>query len=204
MNYQNKQLVDYLRAEGVLKTTALISAFYEIDRLDFVPPQYQSNAYGDFPVDIGFGQTISQPTTVAFMLELLELKAGNQVLDVGSGSGYTTAIIAKAVGAKGKVIGLDVIKDIVHFGRENIGKYKLKNAEILLAEKGIVGMPGKEFDKILVSAAADALPKELLVQLKNKGRLVIPIKDSVWLYEKDNQGKIFNRQFYGFAFVPLI
>lgn len=203
MNSQNKQLVDYLRAEGVLKTPELISAFYAIDRLDFVPPRYQSNAYGDFPVDIGFGQTISQPTTVAFMLELLRPEQGQIILDIGSGSGYTTALLTAIVGEEGQVVGIEKISELVALGEENLRRYNFKNARIVQAGPSL-GMPEKKFDRILVSAAADKMPSELAKQLKNNGRMVVPVQNSIWLIEKNKSGKIRTEEHYGFVFVPLI
>lgn len=98
-----KELVQHLVFTGVLRTPAIVVAFKRVDRVDFVPEVYQDEAYQDYPLSIGFGQTISQPTTVAFMMELLGPMPGNTVLDIGSGSGWTTALLASLVGNTGHV-----------------------------------------------------------------------------------------------------
>ncbi|MCD6283661.1 protein-L-isoaspartate O-methyltransferase, partial [bacterium] len=93
-------LIQQLISEGYLKTPEIIKAFREIDRKDFVPSYLKKEAYINAPLPIGFGQTISQPLTVAFMLELLQPKRGDKILDIGSGSGWTTALLAYIVGQK--------------------------------------------------------------------------------------------------------
>src|SRR3989339_1144097 len=92
-----KVLVKNLIDEGALKTPEIIGAFYNIDRRDFVPEEYTKDAYRDSPLPIGYGQTISQPYTVAFMLELLAPKGGNKIMEIGSGSGWQTALLAHIV-----------------------------------------------------------------------------------------------------------
>ncbi len=201
----NTELVNYLVQKGVLQNPNLIESFKKIDRADFVLPQYYNIAYQDIPLPIGFGQTISQPTTVAFMLELLNPKKGEKVLDVGSGSGYTTALLSKTVEPLGKVYGVELIPSLVDFGNKNIQKYNLKNAKIIQANRHIVGLPKKApFDKILVSASATRLPQELINQLKKGGIIVIPIQNSIYKIQKNHKGSINKEEFYGFTFVPLI
>ena len=131
----NSNLVEKLKVDGFLKMPAIISAFQKIDRADFVLPQYSNEAYEDYPLPIGHGQTISQPATVAFMLELLQPKIGEKILDIGAGSGWATALLAEIVGKDGKVYGLEIISELVEFGKNNLGKYNFNNAEILLAGK---------------------------------------------------------------------
>ncbi len=201
----NKELVEYLIKKGVLQNPHLIEAFKKVDRKDFVLPKFYEEAYNDYPLPIGFNQTISQPTTVAFMLELLEPKKGDKVLDVGSGSGYTTALLAHAVDSFGKVYGVEIVPGLVKFGRQNLQKYNLKNAQILQAQKDIFGLPDKApFDKILVSASAEEVPKELINQLDFEGTMVIPVGHSIYKIYKDSEGKLSTQEYYGFTFVPLI
>src|SRR3989338_5684724 len=109
------------------------SVFEKIDRADFVSSEYQAEANENYPLPIGFGQTISQPFTVAFMLKLLSPQEGDKVLDVGCGSGWTTALLANLVGKTGKVFGVEIIPELVSFCRKNLAKYNFPNAEIIQA-----------------------------------------------------------------------
>ncbi|MBD3300155.1 MAG: protein-L-isoaspartate(D-aspartate) O-methyltransferase [Candidatus Moranbacteria bacterium] len=199
----NKELIKNVIEKGYLKSDRIIKAFYEIDRIDFVSDEYKDKAYYDTALPIGFGQTISQPSTVAFMLELLEPEREMKILDLGSGSGYTTALLAKIAGKKGEVIGIERIKGLVERAKENLAKYDFKNLKIKLSEKRL-GLPKQTFDRILVSAAAEEIPNELFDQLKKNAKLVIPIKDSIYLIEKDKREKISTEEYYGFSFVPLV
>lgn len=202
MNSQT-DLTNYLIHEGTLKTKRIIDAFNYVNRADFVEFKDKDAPYGDFPLSIGYGQTISQPTTVALMLELLQLKEGDKALDVGSGSGWTTALLAFIVGKEGKVFGVEIVSELVEFARINLEKYNFENEEIIQAGDKL-GLPEKApFDKILVSAAAKELPEELVSQLKVGGRMVLPIENSLFLVEKISNKNIKSQEFRGFVFVPL-
>lgn len=199
-----KELVDNLVQKGILKSKRIIDAFYSIDRKDFIVPGYESKAYSDHPLPIEHGQTISQPYTVAFMFELLEPAENGHILDVGSGSGWTTALLAHIVGPKGCVRGVEIIPELVLFGKENLKKYDFAHADIQKAGKTL-GLPKEApFDKILVSAGTDDVPQELLDQLKVYGTMVIPIKDAIWKIHKKSKTDTDIQKFDGFVFVPLI
>jgi len=178
-------------------------AFEGIDRADFVLPQYQESAYDDIPLPIGEGQTISQPTTVRMMLEWLDAKPGDKVLDIGSGSGWTTALLAKIVGRKGKIFALEIIPELKEFGEKNCRRAGIKNAKFFLAGAVLGLAEFATFDRILVSAAAEELPEELLDQLKVGGKLVIPIGNSIFEIKKTKSGPR-SLEHRGFVFVPLV
>jgi len=196
------ELSMYLQSSGVLSSPLLIKSFNAVDRKDFVPVALREEAYGDYPLIIGGGQTISQPYTVAFMLELLELREEDTVLDIGCGSGWTTALLAHAA-KSGFVTGVERLPQLLDFARENLAKYDFSNIRLQLAGK-VLGVPTKSFDKILVSAAAEELPMELVRQLKPGGIMVIPIGHSIWVVRKKDAEHFTHQEHYGFIFVPLI
>lgn len=187
-----------------MSSSVIIKAFEGVDRKDFVKSEYKDRAYDDVPLPIGFGQTISQPTTVAFMLERLQAKKGDKVLDVGSGSGWTTALLADIVGPGGEVIGTERVEELAKFGRVNLGKYGFNHARIILTEDPIGHKKEAPYDVILASAAAQEVPEELLEQLKVGGVMVIPVKSSIYRVEKTGEGDHEFDEYYGFSFVPLI
>ena len=200
----HQKLIDSMIASGVLYSPPLIKAFHRCNRMYFVPDELQSETYGDYPLSIGMGQTISQPTTVAIMLELLRPQSGNSVLDIGSGSGWTTALLASAVEPDGFVEGLERVPSLVEYGRSSLKRVRITNASIEFADPSALGRPGHHYDRILVSASADKLPEMLIEQLNPDGILVIPILESIWRFVKSEDGKITSYELPGFRFVPLI
>ncbi|RUM65877.1 MAG: L-isoaspartyl protein carboxyl methyltransferase [Sulfurimonas sp.] len=195
-------LCRYLQERGRLHSPLLIQSFCEVDRKDFVPPEFIQKAYEDYPLAIGGGQTISQPSTVAFMLELLELKEDDDILDIGCGSGWTTALLATAA-SSGSVIAVERLQPLLERAQRNVAKYALQNVTFMHASDAL-GCPGKTFDKILVSAAAPELPQELIAQLRSGGIMVIPVGNTITAVYK-HEGDAFEQQvFEGFVFVPLI
>lgn len=202
--HTNQQLIDHLITSGVLRSPTLIQAFEICDRILFIPGELHAEAYGDYPLQIGAGQTISQPYTVAIMLEMLHPRAGDKVLDIGSGSGWTTALLATAVGESGFVEGIERVASLVEYGRRSLNRAHIRNAVIDLADPSVLGKPDHRYDRILVSASALDMPTELFDQLKPGGILVIPVEDSIWRVTKDQTGKIDLYELPGFRFVPLI
>ena len=189
-----------------MKQNQLIKqAFENVNRADFVAARYCSQVDIDAPLPIGYSQTISQPTTVKMMLEWLDTKPGEKVLDVGSGSGWTTALLSDIVGSNGKVYAVERVPELKKFGEQNCQKVGLQNVKFYLAEKDILGLPTyAPYDKILVSASADNLPQELVEQLKIGGKIVIPIGNSIFEISKKSAKDIETIEHYGFVFVPLI
>lgn len=190
----------YLQDNGVLHSKNLIQSFNAIDRKDFVPSHLQAEAYEDYPLHIGENQTISQPYTVAFMLELLELNKEDMVLDIGCGSGWTTALLAYIVR---DVKALERIPSLLDLAKNNLKRYAFKNIHLALAGERL-GLPGKHFDKILVSAAAEELPMELVSMLEPNGVMVIPIRNKISMITKGYGNDFRQKDFFGFSFVPLI
>jgi len=200
-------LIDSLIKEGWLKTPDIIKAFRNIRREDFVTEDTKNLAELNEALPIDFGQTISQPLTVAFMLELLQPQAGDKILDVGSGSGWTSALLASIVGKKGKVISVEIIPELKKFGEKNIAKYGFIEKKIV---KCILGDGSEGFkkeapyDKILVSASGKNFPEALKRQLKIKGRIVLPMQNSIWLFIKKSDNEFQKKEYPGFIFVPLV
>lgn len=199
----NSEMVDYLVNVGALRSGNIIEAFRNVDRADFVADRSAGDIYEDYPLGIGRGQTISQPRTVAMMLEMLSPKEGQKILDIGSGSGWTTALLAYIAGESGLVIGVERVAELVKFGSYNLKKYNFKNAKIMEAGNKL-GIEGETFDRILVSAAAEEFPYELKNQLKVGGKIVIPVQNSIYEMTKDENGELDGVEHYGFTFVPLI
>ena len=198
----NEELVESLMANGVLKSKSIRDALLHMDRKDFVLSKYEDLAYMDGALPIGYGQTISQPYTVVFMLELLDVQKGDKVLDIGTGSGWTTALLSYLTGKEGRVVGKELIDELVVMGKENISKYDIANASISKTE-GVLGVENEKFDRILVSASANKFPKELLLQMKNDSVLVVPVQNSIYKVRKDKTGGITKEEYYGFSFVEL-
>ncbi|MEK9184064.1 MAG: protein-L-isoaspartate O-methyltransferase [Patescibacteria group bacterium] len=205
-----KQMIQELIASGYLKTPAIIEAFQKIDRRDFVPDELKEQAYLNVPLPIGYGQTISQPLTVAFMLELLEPKKGDRILEIGSGSGWQTALLSHIVGEGGKVFAIEVIPELMAFGKKNVSKYNFFKSGVAEFHhfNAIGGMPEKApFDKIISAASGAEVPAAWKEQLKTGGRIVAPVKESIRLMVKREDspaGKFEEKNYPGFVFVPLV
>lgn len=200
-------LVELLIRNGYLKSDAIIRAFNEVTRADFVLPEFEEQAEADIPLPIGFGQVISQPTTVAIMFELLDPKPGQKILDIGSGSGWTSALLGNIVGSEGKVVALEVLPELHAMTKVNLEKFGLIGAHIAECVLGD-GNLGYEalapYDRILVSAAAEEIPPALKEQLAVGGKMVIPIRNHLVYLEKRGKNDFYKEEFSGFAFVPLI
>jgi protein-L-isoaspartate(D-aspartate) O-methyltransferase len=193
---------------GYLETDAIIEAFERINRIEFVRKEMELQANVDVALPIGCGQTISQPLVVVFMLELLDPQEGQKIMDVGSGSGWTTALLSDIVGQKGKIISLEIIEELLKVGEKNVDKFGfVKNgiAEFYNVD-GNDGFPTQApYDRILVSAsAACKIPPALKEQLAVGGKMVLPVQNSIVYIEKISKDNFFEEKFPGFTFVPLI
>lgn len=192
------EFIKYLNNLGVAINPRVAAAFKDINRADFM---IEGDPEEDMPQKIYANQTISQPYVVAFMLDKLELEPGQKILDLGSGSGWTTALLAHITGEEGFVLGVEIIPELVIFGQNNLKKYSFEQAKIITAKTNIYGAPEYgPYDRILVSAKAnEEVIQILLKQLKPDGILVIPIEDRI---EKITKGK--RESYSGFRFVPLV
>ncbi|MEA1962629.1 MAG: protein-L-isoaspartate O-methyltransferase [Patescibacteria group bacterium] len=205
-------LINDLIKEGYLKTPEIINAFKKIKRKDFLLPEYEDKAEINAPLSIGYEQTISQPLTVAFMLEALCPRKNDKILDVGSGSGWTAALLSQIVGERGKVYGIERIPELKEFAEKNILKYNFikKGITEIICGDGCKGLPElAPFDRISVAAAAEEIPTSLLKQLKIGGRLVVPIgrqyeSQDIVVVDKIGEDKFKEKRFPGFVFVPLV
>ena len=200
-----KKLYDNLVQNGTLKSDAVKSAFMENDRADFVPPMFLDDAYYDGPLPLGEGQTISQPTTVVFMLELLQVQEGNVVLDIGAGSGWATALLAHLAEQQGKVVACEINKTVAAFGIENLKKYGYKNVDYRVSDYRDFLKSLPDLDRIISGASFSEQYDELVAKLKSGGRMVVPTAShDIRLITKDKSGNIREEVFPGFMFVPIV
>lgn len=209
---QGKDHLDSLREQMVetqiiargIRDERTLEAMRKIRRELFVLENMREEAYNDYPLPIGFGQTISQPYIVALMTELLELKGEEKVLEIGTGSGYQTAILAEL--AK-EVYTVERIPELVNQASVRLGRMGYKNVYFFCAD-GSQGLPEHApYQGILVTAAAQETPQPLLEQLDEKGRLVIPVGErysQVLAVLEKKKGKMTEREVCGCTFVPLV
>jgi len=204
---ENEKLIEGIKCLEYLKSKNVEDALRKYRREFFVPENIRHLAYRDFPLSIGFNQTISQPSTVVAMTEALEVKEGDKVLEIGTGSGWQSAILSCLVGEKGFVYTIEIVEELAEFARENLSKVGVKNVEVIVRD-GSLGLKEKApFDKIMVTAACPDIPKPLLDQLKVGGIMIIPV-GNLYLQEmyvvKKLKDKIEKKSIGSFMFVPLI
>ncbi len=190
-------MTDAERADDV------VAAMAALDRRAFLPPDQRAHADEDRPLPLGLGQTCSQPSTVAAMLRLLRVPVGARVLDVGAGSGWTTAILARLVGPSGRVIGVELEPELAARAAAAVAAWGMPWAQVRVARPGVLGWPEDgAYDRILCSASPAHLPEELVDQLADGGRLVIPVGHEMCVVTR--AGERVERSGHGsYRFVPL-
>ena len=214
MAHTNKELVRELREVGYIKTDRIAEAFMTIDRAFFVPEELQSRAYENVALPIGDAQTISQPLVVAFMLELLGLQEGNKVLEVGTGSGWKSALIAFLIKtssqtshSKPLIYSMERIPALSHGARnaiESAAPDLLPYITFIEGDGSKGYESGAPYDRIIAAAASDHICEAWKNQLMIGGRIVAPIEESIVVVDKKGRDVFEQREYYGFSFVPLI
>jgi protein-L-isoaspartate(D-aspartate) O-methyltransferase len=205
---RHRMVTRQLASRGV-RDPRVLAAMRWVPREWFLPPHLAGDAYSDGPLPIGSGQTISQPYVVALMTEHLAPRRTSRILEIGTGSGYQTAILAR-LARSGRIFTIERLPDLLVEAEERFRRLGLTNIETRLGD-GATGWPEQApFDGIVVTAAAPHVPEPLVEQLAPGGRLVIPVGDlasqELVILERPvhGEGKLEQRQAGGVRFVPLI
>lgn len=198
-------MVDHIERMGVTDS-ATLAAMRAVPRHEFVPPELIRRAYGDHPLPIGYGQTISQPYIVAYMTEMLRLRKGMKVLEVGTGSAYQAAVLAE-LGAR--VFTIEIYRALAEQAGERLSRLGYSTVTVRHAD-GHHGWPAHApFDAIIVTAAAGFVPPALVEQLRPGGRMLIPVGtvygvQHLVLVQKDADGEVTTRNLLPVRFVPML
>jgi protein-L-isoaspartate(D-aspartate) O-methyltransferase len=203
------RLVAILKDLGYIRSSKVERAMLAVPRELFVPDDVREYAYDDRPLPIGYGQTISAPSIVAHMTELLDPRPGDRVLEIGTGSGYQAAILAEIVGYQGHVWSIERIPELAEFARRNLERTGYIDRVTVIVGDGSLGYkPEAPYDRVMVTAAAPRIPEPLVEQLKPGGRLVAPVGPLPFqvlvVVDKREDGSIEVRRDLEVVFVPLI
>jgi protein-L-isoaspartate(D-aspartate) O-methyltransferase len=203
----NEGMIRHIKGTGYLKSKTVETALRAVPRHNFVPRRLITLAYSDIPLSIGHGQTISQPSTVVAMTEALDVKRGNKILEVGAGSGWQAALLAKLVGSKAKIWTVECIHELSDFARDNLARAGIKNAFVVEGD-GSEGLENRaKYDRIIVTAACPGIPPPLIKQLKVGGKMVLPIGGpslQTMVRITKLKSRLKHEELGGFVFVPLI
>jgi len=212
--YMNKEeqikkrtkLINELLEMGI-KNEKVINAIRKIPREKFVAEDQKDYAYENIPLSIPSNQTISQPYTVAYMIELLEIKRGNKILEIGTGSGYNATLLKTLAGKNGEVYSIEIIEELNLQAKENLKNAKIKDVNLILGDGNLGYKEKAPFDRIIITAATKHIPKNLIDQLKDGGIFVAPIEKSgsyqvmTKIIKKD--GRLITTEHGFFNFVPM-
>jgi protein-L-isoaspartate(D-aspartate) O-methyltransferase len=195
----------HLKRRGITDKR-ILDAFLAVPREEFVSEEYAHLAYGDHPLPIEAGQTISQPYIVGLMIEAAGIKPGDKVLEVGAGSGYAAAVISRIAE---KVIAIERQHDLIKIARQRMERLGYANVEIVEGDGTKGCRDHAPFDAILAAASGSHVPRPLVEQLAPGGRIVMPVGDPGWVQElvkvtKEEDGILKQKNLGGVRFVPLI
>jgi protein-L-isoaspartate(D-aspartate) O-methyltransferase len=203
---EREAMVDRQLKHRGISEQHILDAFLAVPREEFVGPDHAHLAYGDHPLPIEAGQTISQPYIVGLMIQAARIKPRDTVLEVGAGSGYAAAVISRIAN---KVIAVERQHDLVEVARNRLKRLGYDNVEIVEGD-GTRGWPDEApYDSILAAASGSHVPRPLIEQLAPNGRLVMPVGDPAWVQElvkvtKQKDGILRQENLGGVRFVPLI
>ena len=170
---RKRMVEEQIRARGI-KDPRVLAAMEKVPRHEFVPAQFRADAYADQPLPIGMGQTISQPYIVAYMTEQLKLKGDEKVLEIGTGSGYQAAVLAQLAR---EVYTIEIIPELGKRAAETLKRLGYRNVHVRIGD-GYRGWPEQApFDAIIITAAPEQIPEPLIAQLKEGGRMILPVGD---------------------------
>jgi protein-L-isoaspartate(D-aspartate) O-methyltransferase len=203
---ERDRLVRNLCKEGYIKTKPVKQAFLTVPREEFIPDFLKNYSYVDTPLDIGNGQTISAPHMVAIMCEALDIKKGQRILEIGTGSGYHAAIVSQLVRETGRVYTIERFESLAIKAKQNLQTINCSNVIVEVGD-GSCGLPlHQPYDRIYVTCAAPSIPQPLIDQLRDPGKLLVPVGDmycELTLLEKEKQ-KHTVHHLGGCVFVPLV
>lgn len=208
LDLERDRLLASLRARGYLVSHKVEEAMRRVPREDFLPEGLRDDAYVDSPLPIGDGQTISAPHMVVIMIEQLDLKPGQKVLEIGAGSGYHAAVCAEMVAPEGHVYTIERIRSLASFAETNIKKTGYAKLVTVIFGDGTKGLPEHApYDRIFVAAAAPDIPQPLVDQLAEGGKMLVPVggrfyQDLIRVERRGN--KLQKENLGGCVFVPLI
>lgn len=199
-----KRMVEEQLIPRGIKNPDVLKAFYKIERHRFIPENLSNSAYADFPLPIGEDQTISQPYIVALMTECLDLGREEKILEIGTGSGYQTAILAELAR---EIYSVERFETLAKRAQDILSKLEYKNIKIKVGDGSLGWEEAAPFDRIIITAASPKIPIPLIDQLSDNGKLILPLGESfsqvLTLVEK-KEGKLKAIDICGCVFVPLI
>jgi protein-L-isoaspartate(D-aspartate) O-methyltransferase len=200
---RRRMVEEQIKPRGI-KDMRVLEAFAKVERHKFIPEELRDSSYADYPIPIGEGQTISQPFIVALMTECLDLKGEEKVLEIGTGSGYQTAILAELANVVCTVERIQVLSD---GARQHLSELGYKNIKFKVSDGTLGWKEESPFDRMIITAAAPAVPLPLTEQLKEGGKLILPVADNfgqmLTLITKEN-GQMIAENICPVVFVPLI